>query len=178
MRDKKRTEEEQQQQHNQQQQQQFSQTKKEYRCYICGDRTHSINDCPQAGKPRAEWFVTKAINKIQASQREEDEDDESDENEERGRSRSATPHRQRRTSRGRQRQGRETVDQDWCTYQCIKDSDGCEKATRQVSFEQSNTHTSSIETKLLLDTGSTISCLLYTSPSPRDKRQSRMPSSA
>ena len=25
---------------------------------------------------------------------------------------------------------------------------------------------------------STISCLLYTSPSPRDKRQSRMPSSA
>ena len=30
---------------------------------------------------------------------------------------------------------------------------------------------------LLLSTG-TISCLLYTSPSPRDKRQSRMPSSA
>ena len=26
--------------------------------------------------------------------------------------------------------------------------------------------------------GDTISCLLYTSPSPRDKRQSRMPSSA
>ena len=26
--------------------------------------------------------------------------------------------------------------------------------------------------------GSDISCLLYTSPSPRDKRQSRMPSSA
>ena len=29
-----------------------------------------------------------------------------------------------------------------------------------------------------LDVPSIISCLLYTSPSPRDKRQSRMPSSA
>ena len=106
VRDKRRNEEEQhQQQHNQQQQQQqFSQTKKEYRCYICGDRTHSISDCPQAGKPRAEWFVTKAINKIQHSQREEeDKDDDTDENKERGRSRSATPHRHRRTSRGQQR---------------------------------------------------------------------------
>ena len=28
------------------------------------------------------------------------------------------------------------------------------------------------------ETTQTISCLLYTSPSPRDKRQSRMPSSA
>ena len=109
VRDKKRTEEE------NQQQQQFNQTKKEYRCYICGDRTHSISDCPQAGKPRAEWFVTKAINKIQHTQNEEEEDsNNSDKNEERGRSRSTTPR----------------------------------------------------------------SCLLYTSPSPRDKRQSRMPSSA
>ena len=30
----------------------------------------------------------------------------------------------------------------------------------------------------LLKQGWTITCLLYTSPSPRDKRQSRMPSSA
>ena len=30
----------------------------------------------------------------------------------------------------------------------------------------------------LLDEGNTTCCLLYTSPSPRDKRQSRMPSSA
>ena len=29
-----------------------------------------------------------------------------------------------------------------------------------------------------LDTGDFVICLLYTSPSPRDKRQSRMPSSA
>ena len=29
-----------------------------------------------------------------------------------------------------------------------------------------------------IQTGSTKGCLLYTSPSPRDKRQSRMPSSA
>ena len=29
-----------------------------------------------------------------------------------------------------------------------------------------------------VDTGDYIVCLLYTSPSPRDKRQSRMPSSA
>ena len=28
------------------------------------------------------------------------------------------------------------------------------------------------------DAGHTVTCLLYTSPSPRDKRQSRMPSSA
>ena len=36
------------------------------------------------------------------------------------------------------------------------------------------------ELKLLADElrKETISCLLYTSPSPRDKRQSRMPSSA
>ena len=31
---------------------------------------------------------------------------------------------------------------------------------------------------LLLDYGNFLTCLLYTSPSPRDKRQSRMPSSA
>ena len=29
-----------------------------------------------------------------------------------------------------------------------------------------------------VDYGNTVACLLYTSPSPRDKRQSRMPSSA
>ena len=38
------------------------------------------------------------------------------------------------------------------------------------------------EKRILLDTGSGFDsympCLLYTSPSPRDKRQSRMPSSA
>ena len=34
------------------------------------------------------------------------------------------------------------------------------------------------DTKALNFTGRTNSCLLYTSPSPRDKRQSRMPSSA
>ena len=33
-------------------------------------------------------------------------------------------------------------------------------------------------TKELAQTGTSDSCLLYTSPSPRDKRQSRMPSSA
>ena len=130
---------------------------------ICGDRTHAISDCPQAGKPRSEWFVTKAINKIQHSQREEeDDDDDSDENEERGRSRSATPRRssRSRSSRGRRREGRETVDQDWCTYQCIKgddrNDDRNEKPQKRVSFEQSNTTTHRIETKLLLDTGSTI----------------------
>ena len=32
--------------------------------------------------------------------------------------------------------------------------------------------------KLLASKGWNIACLLYTSPSPRDKRQSRMPSSA
>ena len=32
--------------------------------------------------------------------------------------------------------------------------------------------------KLVVNTEITESCLLYTSPSPRDKRQSRMPSSA
>ena len=36
-----------------------------------------------------------------------------------------------------------------------------------------------LETQLLLsDVGVDATCLLYTSPSPRDKRQSRMPSSA
>ena len=32
--------------------------------------------------------------------------------------------------------------------------------------------------ELYTKAGATIGCLLYTSPSPRDKRQSRMPSSA
>ena len=35
-----------------------------------------------------------------------------------------------------------------------------------------------IDDIVVCDNGSTDSCLLYTSPSPRDKRQSRMPSSA
>ena len=35
-----------------------------------------------------------------------------------------------------------------------------------------------VQVRLELDNGETYACLLYTSPSPRDKRQSRMPSSA
>ena len=35
-----------------------------------------------------------------------------------------------------------------------------------------------IENLLRLEDGNDVNCLLYTSPSPRDKRQSRMPSSA
>ena len=45
----------------------------------------------------------------------------------------------------------------------------------------SNHHRSLFDTKVIGITGSngkTTTCLLYTSPSPRDKRQSRMPSSA
>ena len=34
------------------------------------------------------------------------------------------------------------------------------------------------DTKLIIGNGNTISCLLYTSPSPRDLYRSRMPSSA
>ena len=35
-----------------------------------------------------------------------------------------------------------------------------------------------IQTAVLIETLAALGCLLYTSPSPRDKRQSRMPSSA
>ena len=38
--------------------------------------------------------------------------------------------------------------------------------------------TNSTENQLLDSIGKHVDCLLYTSPSPRDKRQSRMPSSA
>ena len=34
------------------------------------------------------------------------------------------------------------------------------------------------QVKDIMNKGELVSCLLYTSPSPRDKRQSRMPSSA
>ena len=37
---------------------------------------------------------------------------------------------------------------------------------------------SSVSTAKIVDNAVTYACLLYTSPSPRDKRQSRMPSSA
>ena len=41
----------------------------------------------------------------------------------------------------------------------------------------SNNKTSRVAVETFL-TGTSYGCLLYTSPSPRDKRQSRMPSSA
>ena len=44
----------------------------------------------------------------------------------------------------------------------VGDTDGVDASTNRVVFDGDGTTT----------------CLLYTSPSPRDKRQSRMPSSA
>ena len=49
-------------------------------------------------------------------------------------------------------------------------------AFRAFPMEQQGAHSSVWLVDDILTTGST--CLLYTSPSPRDKRQSRMPSSA
>ena len=45
-----------------------------------------------------------------------------------------------------------------------------------VCLDMEGTLTPEIWEQVATDSG--ISCLLYTSPSPRDKRQSRMPSSA
>ena len=57
------------------QQQQFSQTKKEYRCYICGDRNHPISECPKKGTPKTEWFITKAMKKMQHTQNDDASED-------------------------------------------------------------------------------------------------------
>ena len=46
-----------------------------------------------------------------------------------------------------------------------------EKELKQINYEKNNQTKSSAGDKYE-------TCLLYTSPSPRDKRQSRMPSSA
>ena len=50
-----------------------------------------------------------------------------------------------------------------------------EDGTRLVLGEQNEVE---VEVESGIRQGCTASCLLYTSPSPRDKRQSRMPSSA
>ena len=49
------------------------------------------------------------------------------------------------------------------------------KATKEASNRDGVTK---VETREINKAGETKGCLLYTSPSPRDKRQSRMPSSA
>ena len=46
---------------------------------------------------------------------------------------------------------------------------------QQIAFSEKF---GSLEKSLGFDRGGGVTCLLYTSPSPRDKRQSRMPSSA
>ena len=51
------------------------------------------------------------------------------------------------------------------------------RVSGQVLFEGSDINTMTRRARAALR-GTKISCLLYTSPSPRDKRQSRMPSSA
>ena len=60
----------------------------------------------------------------------------------------------------------------------------CEVITDKVTAEVPSTVSGKV-TELIVNEGETVSvdavicnCLLYTSPSPRDKRQSRMPSSA
>ena len=51
-----------------------------------------------------------------------------------------------------------------------------QEKNNRVKFDNSFTSKVSLETELSESLYET--CLLYTSPSPRDKRQSRMPSSA
>ena len=52
------------------------------------------------------------------------------------------------------------------------------KVMNQVMKEVQTILPGQIQKKLPKVTGKSLPCLLYTSPSPRDKRQSRMPSSA
>ena len=47
-----------------------------------------------------------------------------------------------------------------------------------IVIGEDNTESYSIETELLKNGINITSCLLYTSPSPRDRQKSRMPSSA
>ena len=51
------------------------------------------------------------------------------------------------------------------------------KLARRASFKLANVATEE-KNKALLRIADSISCLLYTSPSPRDVEESRMPSSA
>ena len=46
-----------------------------YRCHICGADDHPKKDCPKSGLPRNEWFVTRAMEKLQCAQ-DEDKNDE------------------------------------------------------------------------------------------------------
>ena len=53
-----------------------------------------------------------------------------------------------------------------------------DKATLDLPAEESGVITLKAEEGDAVLVGQVVCCLLYTSPSPRDKRQSRMPSSA
>ena len=59
----------------------------------------------------------------------------------------------------------------WCVFGCGGDRD---KDKRALMGNAAVTHAD----RVLVTNDNPRSCLLYTSPSPRDKRQSRMPSSA
>ena len=75
-------------------------------------------------------------------------------------------------------QGRITTDTSW---QLHRDLSGVLPAQLTVEFSQQGQYLSTLEnllTLFLVMLALIMICLLYTSPSPRDKRQSRMPSSA
>ena len=59
----------------------------------------------------------------------------------------------------------------WDVFQKLKQKTNC-----QINWGYSNNHPSNFKNDL--DTSQTMTCLLYTSPSPRDLSTSRMPSSA
>ena len=50
--------------------------------------------------------------------------------------------------------------------------------TKEMTEGLDEVNVSVVTSETVTAEGSIITCLLYTSPSPRDKRQSRMPSSA
>ena len=81
------------------------------------------------------------------------------------------------------RQARKTVEPDPVQFAFLAELGGADSIT--VHLREDRRHIQdrdvfllkeTIKTKLNLEMAAT--CLLYTSPSPRDKRQSRMPSSA
>jgi len=123
---------------------QLAQMKVGYCCHICGKDDHPKKECPKSDLPRKDWFVTKAMNRMQHTQQDEganaDNDGESD-------------------NRSNEQDNKsDNKSSGWCAFETISDNNDEGNDESNVTFKQTRNvmNKEMMQNKFLLDTGSTI----------------------
>ena len=121
---------------------QLAQMKEGYRCHICGKDDHPKKECPKSNLPRKDWFVTKAMNRMQHAQQDEDAGAEEEKDQQDNNAHDES----------------DDESNGWCSFETIVPENGNIGSVGKVTFKQAN-NVANVETmrdKFLLDTGSTI----------------------